>query len=153
MWEVKAKEIKVILKERNREKISFADIKIYCEVAISVTVQSSEKFRSAGGSRPVVGLAKGRPCQQGSWLAGSRPARVGQCVSGTRRGLPYPSLAEPCPSASRPSLLIPVLTALPVGGEPPIHAQLPGASLSWMVSLVPRCPPCPHRRRGVWGPE
>ena len=119
----------------------------------SVTVQSSEKFRSAGGPRPVVGLAKGRPCQQGSWLAGSRPARVGQCVSGTRRGLPYPSLAEPRPSASRPSLLIPVLTALPVGGEPPIHARSPGASLSWMVSLVPRCPPCSHRRRGVWGPE
>ena len=43
MWEVKAKEIKVILKERNREKISFADIKIYCEVAISVTVQSSDR--------------------------------------------------------------------------------------------------------------
>ena len=78
-----------------------------------MTVQSSEKFRSARGSQPVVGLAGGRPCQQGSWLAGTRPARVGKRVSGTRRGLPYSSLAEPCPSASRHSLLSPVLTALP----------------------------------------
>ena len=43
MWEVKAKEIKVILKEKNRQKISFIDIKIYCKVAVSITVQSSDR--------------------------------------------------------------------------------------------------------------
>ena len=42
MWEVKAKQIKVILKEKNRE-ISFVDIKIYCKVSVLVTVQSSDR--------------------------------------------------------------------------------------------------------------
>ena len=43
MWEVKAKQIKVILKEKNSEKISFVDIKIYCKVSVLVTVQSSDR--------------------------------------------------------------------------------------------------------------
>lgn len=60
--------------------------------------------------------------------------------------LPQPSRAPPQRLQAQPAH--PCAHRTPVGGEPPIHARLPGASLSQTVSLVPRCP---HRRRGVFG--
>ena len=114
-------------------------------------VSESSPVRSSGqpgGSQPVAGLLEGRPCQQGCWLAGSRPARVGEHVSGPRRGLPDPSLAEP-PAAPPSTTCSPLcsLHFLPVMSLllTPDCLGLPEPDRS---SLVP-C--CPHRRWGAFG--
>ena len=119
----------------------------------SVTVQSDEKFRSARGPQSVVGVGQGSPRGGGSrqW---SRPVIGDECVPSSRRGLPYPSLAEPLQTLQTHKFLITVFTALTLSAAillfTPYCLGLPSAGPA-PVSSRPPLPPGPEWRPHMTG--